>query len=164
MMDVTRTDTARRSRGAPGDEELAAQVGELIRRLARRLRRASSLRLELFGLTDGQARVLRLVARSGSPLRMSEIARRIEVVPRSATTVVGGLETKGLVVREIDPEDRRSILVRLTDPGRHLLTEMGRDRDAAAGALLDRISRADRVRLLELLSPLAAGDDQEAIR
>ena len=145
---------------------MAAQLGELVRRLSRRLKQNSSRRLGLFGLTDGQARVLRLVARSGSPLRMSEIAHRIEVVPHSATTVIASLEAKGLVVREIDFEDRRSILVRLTEPGRHLVTALGRDRDAAAVELFGRLPRADRLELLQRLALLVAakGEPEESAR
>lgn len=137
---------------------MAAQLSELVRRLSRRLRQGSARRLELFGLSDGQARVLRLVARSGSRPRMSDIARRIEVVPRSATTVVACLESKGLVVREIDLADRRSVLVSLTDAGRALVAEMSRDRDAVALELFGRLPRADRAVLLERLGRLVPGD------
>jgi DNA-binding MarR family transcriptional regulator len=153
-METPDANTVTPSRRRPADEEMAAQLGELVRRLSRRLRQSSSRRLELFGLSDGQARVLRLVARAGAPLRMSEIARRIEVVPRSATTVVADLEAKGLVVREMDPEDRRSILVRLTEPGHRLIAELGRDRDAAAVELFGRLSGAERTELLSRLTLL----------
>lgn len=145
-------------REATADEEMAAQLSELVRRLSRRLRQGSARRLELYALSDGQARVLRLVARWGSPPRMSDIAHRIEVVPRSATTVVACLESKGLVVREIDLGDRRSVLVRLTDAGRKLVAEMSRDRDAVALELFGRLSRADRAVLLERLGRLVPAE------
>jgi DNA-binding MarR family transcriptional regulator len=145
-------------RESTADEEMAAQLSELVRRLSRRLRQGSTRRLELFGLSDGQARVLRLVARSGSPPRMSDIAHRIEVVPRSATTVVACLESKGLVVREIDLEDRRSVLVRLTDAGRRLVAEMSRDRDAVALELFGRLPPAERALLLERLARLVPAE------
>src|SRR6185437_1563312 len=37
--------------------------------------------------------------------------------PRSLTTVIDALEEAGLVRREIDPRNRRAILLRLTDRG-----------------------------------------------
>jgi DNA-binding MarR family transcriptional regulator len=145
--------------GGPRDEETHAQIGELVGHLARRLRRSSARRLELLGLTYGQARALRLIARAGSPLRMSEIARRIEVVPRSATTVVAGLEGKGLVRRDSDKKDRRSVLVCLTGAGEQLLVEVGRDRDTAADELFGRLSQQDRAQLFRLLSAVAAAEE-----
>jgi DNA-binding MarR family transcriptional regulator len=135
-------------------EELSAQLGETIVRIARRLRRSSTRSLEPFGLSDSEARVLRLIARSDSPLRMSEIAKKIEVVPRSATTVVAGLEAKGLANREIAVEDRRSILVRPTKAGLRLVADLGRARAEAAVALFGRLDPTDRVELLRILSGL----------
>jgi DNA-binding MarR family transcriptional regulator len=134
--------------------DVAAQLGESLLRLARRLRRSSNQSLEPYGLSDGEARVLRLISRAGAPLRMSDIARRIEVVPRSATTVVASLEDKEVVVREIDPEDRRSILVRLTEAGAYLVADLGRARDQAAVDLFGRLDPVDRDELLRLLTAL----------
>ena len=48
---------------------------------------------------------------------MTELADRLGIVPRSVTTVVDALEEAGLVRREIDPRNRRAILLRLTDQG-----------------------------------------------
>lgn len=133
-------------------DEIASQIGETVARVSRRLRAGSARRLAPFGLTDGQARALRMVGRARSPLRMSEIARRIQIVPRSATTIIEGLESKGLVVREIDPEDRRSILVRMTGAGTRLYIEIGRARDKAAVELFGNLEYEDQEVLLALLS------------
>jgi DNA-binding MarR family transcriptional regulator len=151
------TDNERRD----ASDELAAQLGELVSVLSRRLRRSSKGRLVPFGLTDGQARVLRILGRAPSPLRMSEIARRIEIVPRSATTVVEGLEEKGLVSREIDLEDRRSILVRPTAAGSRLLDELRRARADAAVALFGDLAPVDRLTLFGLLSQIDPTDRQQ---
>ncbi len=55
--------------------------------------------------------MLRIVAAGTDPLRMADIAAQLDVVPRSVTTMVDGLEAAGLVVRRADPDDRRSVLV-----------------------------------------------------
>ena len=47
------------------------------------------------------------------------------------TRLVAALEDDGLVAREPDPRDGRSILIRATDAGRHLL-EAGRTRRTSA--------------------------------
>jgi len=141
------------------DEELAGVLVELVGRLSRRLRRGARSWLAPFGLSDGQARVLRMIGRADGPLRMSDLARRVEIVPRSATTVVEALEAKGLVVRDMDPEDRRSILVRPTEAGAKILAELARARDEAAVALLAQLTRSDRLQLARLLRVLVRAED-----
>lgn len=140
---------------------IAPDIGELVARLARRLWTDSAKRLAPLGLTVADARALRIVARSCSPLRMSEIARRNRIVPRSATTVIARLEAKGLVVREIDPKDRRSILVVMTDAGAQLVTEIAQARDQAAAALLRRLDSEKRAQLLRLLTELDTASRSE---
>lgn len=140
------------------DRELAGTIGEIVRRIAMRMRQSSARRLELRGITDAEARALRLVGRSPAPLRMSDIARRTGVVPRSATTVVAALEDKGIVRRGMDPSDRRSVVVTLTDAGRRLWQEAVRDRDDEASALLAALSRQQRELLLQLLLKVAGAE------
>ena len=134
--------------------DLVAQLGELLACTSWRLRRASRSELEPLGLTFGQARALRLLARAGGPLRMGELAARLEVVPRSATAMVDALEAAGLAGRRADPLDRRSVLVCLTDSGDELLGRLGRARRAGAEALFARLDAGQREQLLELLTVL----------
>ncbi len=146
---------------SPDDD--AAQIGELVLRIARHLKANSARQLAPFGLSDGDARALRMVGRAPSPLRMSEIAQRSRIVPRSATTIIERLEAKGLVVREIDPEDRRSIRVRMTGAGSQLFAEIGRARDHAATGLFSRLEPAECVELLALLGRVdSAGEPERA--
>lgn len=150
------TTDSRPPAAAPSD--VVAQLSELLACTSWRLRRASRSELEPLGLTFGQARALRLLARAGEPLRIGELALRLEVVPRSATTTVDALETAGLVARQADPADRRSVLVGLTAAGHELLARLGRARRASAEALFARLDRDERERLLELLTILNRRD------
>jgi DNA-binding MarR family transcriptional regulator len=138
--------------------DLVAQLGELLTCTSWRLRRAARGELEPLGLTFGQARALRLLARAEAPLRMGELAVRLEVVPRSATAMVDALEAAGLVERRADPLDRRSVLVCLTDAGDELLARLSRARRAGAEALFARLDGAQRAQLLELLTVLNRRD------
>jgi DNA-binding MarR family transcriptional regulator len=146
------------------DEALAAAAAERVWRIARRLRRASQAWLAPFGLTDAQARVLRMLGRADGALRMSEIARKLDVVPRSATTVVEGLEGKGLVTRVTDLEDRRSVLVEPTPAGAAILEELARARNEVAVGLFSRCSPSERAELVRLLSVVAPPDEDELDR
>ena len=144
----------------PDDQtsDVIAQLAELLACTSWRLRRASRRELEPLGLTFGQARALRLLARAGEPVRIGELAARLEVVPRSATSMVDALEAAGLVDRTPDPIDRRSILVGLTDSGDDLLARLGRARRASAESLFARLDAAQREQLLELLATLNERD------
>jgi DNA-binding MarR family transcriptional regulator len=134
------------------------ELAELLSHAARRLRRGSATQLAPLGLTMAQARVLRLVASSGKPLRMAAIAARLEVVPRSVTTMVDGVEAAGLIVRSTDPEDRRSILVRLTDRGLALLESLEQARRATAEEVFGGLGDEDRAHLARLLGQLCRHD------
>jgi DNA-binding MarR family transcriptional regulator len=137
----------------------AARLAELLTSASRRLRRGVAAQLAPLGLTFGQARAMRLIAAPGCCLRMADIACRLDVVPRSATSIVDGLEAAGLVTRRPDPHDRRSVLVALSADGRRLLDGLDAARRATAEELFGPLGADDRAELLRLLSALAAGEE-----
>jgi DNA-binding MarR family transcriptional regulator len=135
----------RAERLSPGD------LADKLVGVSHQLRRASMRALAPLGLTPAQERALRLISRTPQPSRMGELAGRLGIVPRSATTLIGALEETGLVSRSIDPDNRRSILVTLTDQGRAVQQRMAAARAAAGAELFGRLSDAERVRLASLL-------------
>jgi len=130
------------------------QLAELLSRASRRLRRGSMAQLTPLGLTFAQARVLRVVAGGDSPLRMAEIAAQLDVVPRSATSMVDTLEQAQLVTRVADSEDRRSVLVELTDTGRDVLARLDKARATTAEDIFGPLSAKEREDLSRLLAAL----------
>ncbi len=136
-------------------EPLAGQLAELVQVLSRRLRHGTGERLAPLGLTPGQGRALSVLSRAGEPLRMAELAKLLHVVPRSATGVVDALEERGLVRRGIDPANRRSILVELTDHGRGTLGDLAEARRRAAEELFTPLDPDEQRRLLALLQTAA---------
>src|SRR5690348_10381058 len=134
------------------------QLADLLHGLTRRFRRAQAQRLAPLGLTPAQERALRLIARAEEPLRMTELADRLGIVPRSLTTVIDALEQVGLVRREIDPRNRRAILLRLTERGAAVRDDLREARRRAAEDLFAPLPAADRELLGDLLARL---DPQE---
>jgi DNA-binding MarR family transcriptional regulator len=130
------------------------QLADAVQQLARRLRHGARHRLAPLGLTPGQGRALSVLERAAEPLRMAELAEALRVVPRSATGVVEGLEELGLLRRETDPADRRSVLVSLTDAGRGTLEELAEARRQTAEELFGALEPAEQRRLLALLARL----------
>jgi DNA-binding MarR family transcriptional regulator len=130
------------------------QLADLLQRLMRRLRRAQAERLAPLGLTPAQERALRVISRSEEPLRMTELADRLGIVPRSVTTVIDALEQAGLVRREVDPRNRRAIRLHLTDRGSAVRDDMREARRQAAEDLFAPMPGGDRKTLTEILSRL----------
>jgi DNA-binding MarR family transcriptional regulator len=140
-------------RGPFGSED-PAQLAELLVRSARRLQRSSMAELGPMGLTGAKARVIRYLEAAGHPVRMADIAAGLEVVPRTATSIVDDLELARLVMRAMDPRDRRSILVSLTPDGALLLDRVAQARRRTAEATFSRLSPAERAELTRMLATL----------
>jgi DNA-binding MarR family transcriptional regulator len=130
------------------------QLADLLHRLTKRLRRAQAERLAPLGLTPAQERALRMIARGEEPPRMTELADRLGIVPRSLTTVIDALEEAGLVRREIDSRNRRAILLRLTERGEGVRDQLREARRRAAEDLFAPLSDEDRKTLTDLLTLL----------
>lgn len=137
----------------PAPEDTAEQIAALLDGLVRRQRRASKADLDV---THGQLRLLRTLDHSDRPLRLSELANQLGIVPRSATTVVDDLEAAGLVARKPDPDDRRATLVNLTPAGTRVLATIRRHRRDAMVSLVERLDESEQSNLLHLLTRLSA--------
>ena len=142
---------------ADNTEDLA----ELVRNVARALRRRTVTLVEPYGLTAHQYRAMRLIAygtrdvgKVVTPLRISDIAERMRIVARSATDVIDDLEGKGLVARSPHPSDRRSIVVELTAAGRKILDEVEQQGRQDARQFFSRLDAAERRDLTRLLRRL----------
>ncbi|PRX09732.1 MarR family transcriptional regulator for hemolysin [Actinoplanes italicus] len=72
--------------------------------------------LAAYGLSRARATVVWLVHRGG-PQTQRDLARAIGVTARNVTALVDGLEESGFVRRAAHPEDRRALLVQLTEQG-----------------------------------------------
>ena len=96
-----------------------AEVYRLVDLVAKKLTRLQRQQIGFVELTPAQYSVLSLLwQRDGQ--QFNELASTCCCSPSTITGVVDTLERKGLVARESNPEDRRSLLVRLTDEGRVL--------------------------------------------
>ena len=87
------------------------------------------------GLTETQYGVLASLLQAG-PLSQGELGRRLLKSSGNITVVVDNLEKRALVVRERNPQDRRSVTVSLTAEGRRLIENVfPRHRQAVVGEM-----------------------------
>ena len=89
-------------------------------------------------------------------MRIGDLAAKLEIVPRSATTMVDGLENAGFVTRRMDPCDRRSILLAPTAKGQDLIARLAEERTASAETLFTPLSADEKLELLRLLGSIGA--------
>lgn len=89
--------------------------------------------VEQTGLPFSRVRILRRIARS--PLTVKQVAEAATVDAPAATVAINDLESRGLVVREIDPLNRRCKVVSLTDSGRAVVATIDAIVDPAPAAL-----------------------------
>lgn len=128
-------------------------LSEALWAVARQLRSHSREALAPWEINPSHLRALQVMARHGA-VRLRDLADHLRIAPRSATEVVDGLESRGLVQRRPDPDDRRAILVELTDEGRRVMSAIRGARDTEAQALFGRLSTADRADLARILGRL----------
>ena len=139
----------------PGEPTLA----ELVTALAGRLRSAWRDGLAPYGLSPHQGRALLVVALNPR-LRPTDLATRLRIAPRSVTEVVDGLVAAGLLERTPDPEDRRAVLLDLTEQGHQQVRAIQASREQVAGTLFDTISPRDRDQLRRILGALVHEGDE----
>ncbi len=132
-------------------------LGDLVMRVARTLRRRGMAAFEPYDLAPHHARALRVVAHHGT-IRPGELAQHLRIAPRSVTDVVDALEERGLVTRGPDAADRRATAVTPTEAGTRLVEEVGVARRASAEAYFARLPEQDRETLRALLERLDTED------
>lgn len=89
--------------------------------------------IEESGLPFSRIRILRRLQRA--PMTVKQLAHAATVDAPAATVAVNDLEERGLVVRAVDPANRRTKLVSLTEAGRALLARIDRIEDPAPDVL-----------------------------
>ena len=107
------------------DVDAMAVVGRILR-LSNLLYRRTNELFRDFDLTYSEFDILATIRRSGSALSMkpSELANAVLLTSGAITAALDRLEAKGLVAREYDENDRRSLRATLTARGRKLAEKL----------------------------------------
>ncbi len=108
------------------------------------------------GLSPARLSALSVVIHAG-PLSLSDLARREQVSRPAVSQLVRGLEQPGLVRRRIDPRDGRSAVLEATAEGKRRLEAARGRRVKRIGAILERMTPADRRALEKGLAGLVRG-------
>ncbi len=114
------------------------------------------------GVSRGEYEVLGALARAERPLRPSEVTSSTMVSNAATTKYVDGLVRKGLVERGAWAQDKRVVLLQITETGRAVVdaefpARVDRDR-----RLLDGLDDEERAHLVDLLRRVNANAERAA--
>ncbi len=105
-------------------------------------------------LSPAGRQALAVLEGAGRPLSPTTIAERLLVTTASMTSLLDTLERRGFVTRSPDPDDRRKVLVTLTEHGRQVVDRFLPQVVAVQTALMAGLTETQRHQLLESLATL----------
>ncbi|MEX0793728.1 MAG: MarR family transcriptional regulator [Pirellulaceae bacterium] len=145
------------------DPSALAVVGRILR-LGGHLERRANLVLQEFELPIGGFDVLGTLRRRGKPYAMTptELMRSTMLTSGAITNRIDRLERQGLVERLPDPNDRRSLQVRLTRKGLKLVDATTGIRFEEANQAIASLSATEVAKLETLLRKMLRGLEPDA--
>jgi DNA-binding MarR family transcriptional regulator len=137
---------------ASTETDLATRLRFAVGRLNRRLRAETGERR-----TPTELSILYVIEQRG-PIALGALAAGEHLTPPSLTRILNNLEEAGLIRRDTDRSDRRSVVASLTRRGASLIDKMRAQKDGFLSsrlAALDPDERALLTKAADLLEKLA---------
>jgi len=128
--------------------------------VARGLGRISRERARAGEVTPQQAETLQLISERGA-VSTSTLAVMLGIDPSTASRNLSGLERAGYITRKKGSEDARQTDVRLTPRGKRTADAVNSDAAQAFMLLMEKLPRAERVKVIEALDVLARALDAQ---
>jgi len=116
---------------------------ELVTRLRRVLRASIRTEYPWESLPMAQVELLQRL-REEPGLRLNDLASRHRLANNTVSMLVRQLVAAGLVSRTTDPDDRRAVLLELTDDGRRVLADWQTAHERRLAGALSRLPAADQ--------------------
>lgn len=110
------------------------------------------------GLRDMRDTLVLAVAGDGIARTQIEIATTLGLDKSTLVAIIDRLEKQGLLVREVDPENRRVRIPSTTPQGKEALDSALAARDRAVSRTLEPLDEGDTTRLRTLLWTIATAD------
>lgn len=85
-------------------------------------------------------------------MKVSEISKQLNITSPSVTQIINKLEKDDIVLRNIDPSDRRAVNIRLTNKGMKVVAEAKAVLSDTFVGLIDFLGEEDSQRLAVLLT------------
>jgi DNA-binding MarR family transcriptional regulator len=141
--------------GAASDDPYGPIIADF-RAAMNQVKCASSERLVRMGISMAQLHILYTLQRGGE-MPMSRLADVLHVSLSNATGLIDRIEERGFVERTGVPEDRRVVLIRVTDAGRRMLDEVDATGTDLLRSVFGRIGRTQLAGVARAIAELRRG-------
>jgi DNA-binding MarR family transcriptional regulator len=140
-----------------GDPRLTEAHSSLVRTGTALLAEIERCMQATFDVPQTVLNSLAVIDGAGEPLTPSQIGERMFVSSATMTGVIDQLEYRGWARRQPNPDDRRSVLVEVTDEGKAITDQLLPGIRKIERATLGVLSAAELRTLLELLAKVLQG-------
>ena len=93
-------------------------------------------------------------------VRQKNLVEELDISPAAVSELVTKLERDEYVRREVDPDDKRATLIKLTDLGKAMAAELADERNERFSKAFTVLSAKEKDQLLKLLEKLTADDEE----
>ncbi len=139
-----------------------ADLTWLLHRAAHRMRGELDAVARAHGLAGVRDWIVLTALGRGQPRTQLQLGTELGVDKTTLTSLLDRLERDQLVVRRLDPHDRRARIPEATDRGRQLQARIAQARDEAEAHLLAGFTPDEQNLLRSLLTRLAEGSETSA--
>ena len=114
--------------------------------------------LPIHGLKQSECELLGIIyinLRNGSKsIAASDLSNQLNITPAAITHILNPLEEAGFITRQKDPNDRRFVMIRLTDKGNKVGKSLLQDAHKVLEGLVHHLGEDNSRKLLLLITEL----------
>lgn len=114
-------------------------------------------------VTLAQFRTLVVLSSGEGRTNLNRLADQLAVTPSTALRTVDRLVAAGLATRRENPENRREVVLGLTDDGERIVRDVTATRRVEIAAILERMSARKRAELVSAFRAFAAAADEPEV-
>jgi len=135
------------------ENQASKYLRELIRVLVRNLGILEKSDASCCGVTISQCHAIVEIGRSGE-VSLNELAELLALDKSTMSRTINNLVEDGLVIRELHPEDRRYVKIKLTDKGIKIFKNIEESMDRYYKAIFNSVPEEKREQVLDSLKLL----------
>ena len=136
---------------------MPARTVYLIKRIETEVTNRMNKALTEFDVTLSQFIVLNFVNDNTKDISSAQLSRRFSMTPQSMNEVVTVLQRKEFIEKKVDLENKRVLLISLTEKGKNLLKQCNSTIDALENDLFSSLPEQDLHHLRDLIGVLLRG-------